>query len=153
MIRTLFVTVTLSLVAFAQPALAAARKGCSANCGLGTCSTTNQGAQCGCCADGTPYCGAASDCGKHDAVLRQVASLPGGSVDQARFIESARAALESKAGRRFVETYAALAAGRSASVADLEVALEAAYLDLQVADAELVLQILEEIALTAKKLD
>lgn len=150
MIRTLIVSVALATVAFAQPALAAARKGCSANCGLGTCSTTNQGAQCGCCADGTPYCGAASDCGKHDAVLRQVASIPGGSPDQGRFLEAARATLESKAGRQFVATYAALVKRGGASVSEIEIALEEAYLALQVREAELVLQIIEELSLTAE---
>lgn len=37
-------------------------KGCSANCSQGSCSSSNQYAECGCCTSGTPYCGNATDC-------------------------------------------------------------------------------------------
>ncbi|APR84559.1 Hypothetical protein A7982_09908 [Minicystis rosea] len=49
----------------AAPEALAEKKGCSASCGHGTCSTSREGADCGCCTDGTPYCGTASDCKAH----------------------------------------------------------------------------------------
>ena len=41
------------------------KKGCSAECSKGSCSTSNSAHSCGCCSDGTPYCGSASDCTAH----------------------------------------------------------------------------------------
>lgn len=60
-------------VAIPEPEAFAAN-GCSANCAHGSCSTNNSAKDCGCCGDGTPYCGTAGDCKSHaTSVLTTVA--------------------------------------------------------------------------------
>lgn len=49
----------------ALPEAMAMGAGCKANCAHGSCSTNNSGKDCGCCSDGTPYCGMATDCKAH----------------------------------------------------------------------------------------
>lgn len=54
---------SLSAVLFLAPSASALEAaGCKANCSKGSCSSSNSAVSCGCCSDGTPYCGAASDC-------------------------------------------------------------------------------------------
>lgn len=50
------------VVLTAPMAEAASGRGCSAQCNKGSCSSSNTYAECGCCTDGMPYCGSASNC-------------------------------------------------------------------------------------------
>ncbi|WP_224245769.1 hypothetical protein [Hyalangium gracile] len=46
----------------APTAEAVGARGCKASCNKGSCNSSNSYAECGCCGDGTPYCGSASNC-------------------------------------------------------------------------------------------
>lgn len=55
----------MTLHTFSAPAGAAIFGGCKAKCSGGECKTSNKYKECGCCTDGTPYCGSSTDCADH----------------------------------------------------------------------------------------
>lgn len=59
-----FALSAVTLAALSTPASAGIfSRGCKADCEGGSCSTSNKAKECGCCADGTPFCGNSNDCG------------------------------------------------------------------------------------------
>lgn len=98
----------------APTAEAIGKKGCSAQCNKGSCSSGNTYAECGCCGDGTPYCGSASNCkdklaSSFTLVAFDVISV-GGAESAKVFSASLRIALQPTEGSAgFIESVDRLA--------------------------------------------